>query len=68
MKRKHAFLAGLILLLFGVVETQAGNRSGIVTAQFLKLPTSARATAIGNAQVALAEGPISLAYNPAGVL
>ena len=26
------------------------------------------ATAIGNAQVALAEGPISLSYNPAGVL
>jgi hypothetical protein len=51
-----------------VADTHAGNRSGIVTAQFLKLPTSARATAIGNAQVALAEGPISLSYNPAGVL
>jgi hypothetical protein len=46
----------------------AGNRSGTVSAQFLKLPVNARATAMGNAQVALAEGASSIAYNPAGVL
>lgn len=49
-------------------EALAGNRSGIVTAQFLKMPLSARAVAMGNAQVALAEGAISMAYNPAGIL
>jgi hypothetical protein len=62
-------LPGILgLLLLGASLTHAGNRSGIVTAQFLKLPTSARATAIGNAQVSLAQGAISMAYNPAGIL
>lgn len=46
----------------------AGNRSGTVSAQFLKMPVNARATAMGNAQVSLAEGASSIAYNPAGVL
>jgi len=67
-KRRILLIGNLIVFLIGVSAAEAGNRSGIVTAQFLKLPTSARATAIGNAQVALAEGAISLAYNPAGVL
>ena len=34
----------------------AGNRSGTVTGQFLKLSTSARAIAMGGAQVGVAEG------------
>lgn len=60
---------GILCLLLACVSTSdAGNRSGSVTAQFLKLPVSARGAAMGNAQVALADGPISLAYNPAGVL
>jgi hypothetical protein len=46
----------------------AGNRSGTVTAQFLKLPVNARVAAMGNAQVALAEGATSMGYNPAGIL
>lgn len=46
----------------------AGNRSGTVTAQFLKLPVNARTSAMGNAQVSLAEGASSIAYNPAGML
>lgn len=46
----------------------AGNRSGTVTSQFLKLPVSARATAMGSAQVSLASGANSIGYNPAGVL
>ena len=46
----------------------AGNRSGTVTAQFLKIPVNARATAMGSATVALAEGALSIAYNPAGTL
>jgi len=65
---QRTLLIGLALLLIGTSATDAGNRSGIVTAQFLKLPTDARATAIGNAQVALAEGAMSIAQNPAGML
>lgn len=47
---------------------EAGNRSGTVTAQFLKMPIDARVSAMGNAQVAVASGAISMAYNPAGIL
>ncbi len=56
--------------VFMLVLTTAlgGNRSGTVSGQFLKLPVSARAAAMGNALVSLAEGPASLAYNPAGML
>lgn len=66
--RHLVILALSLLLLLPWQAGVAGNRSGIVTAQFLKLPTSARATAMGNAQVALAEGAGSIAYNPAGIL
>jgi len=46
----------------------AGNRSGTVSGQFLKLPLSARAVGMGGAQVALAEGVASIGFNPAGML
>lgn len=46
----------------------AGNRSGSVSGQFLKIPTSARGAAMGSALVSLAEGAGSIAYNPAGML
>ncbi len=55
-------------MIFAVCGTRAGNRSGTVSGEFLKLPVNARVTAIGNAQVALAEGASSIAYNPAGIL
>lgn len=51
-----------------VMKGYGGNRSGAVSGQFLKLPFNARAAGIGNAQVALAEGALSMASNPAGVL
>ncbi len=57
----------LVLLLMSVAG-EAGNRSGTVTAQFLKLPLSARAVAMGGAQVAVAEGATSIGYNPSGML
>jgi hypothetical protein len=62
------FVATLIGIAVLSADAHAGNRSGIVTAQFLKLPVNARATAMGNAQVAIAEGASSIAYNPAGTL
>lgn len=49
-------------------ELYAGNRSGVVTAQFLKLPINARATAMGNVQSPLAEGALSIPFNSAGIL
>ena len=58
----------LLLLLATTLSAVAGNRSGSVTGQFLKLPVDARAVAMGNAQVALAEGVVSMGYNPAGIL
>ncbi|MGA9117105.1 MAG: PorV/PorQ family protein, partial [Bacteroidota bacterium] len=56
------------LLLGLAAPAEAGNRSGTVTGQFLKLPTNARAAAMGNANVALAEGAGAMGYNPAGIL
>lgn len=61
-----AAVAGLLAGLTGPAE--AGNRSGTVTGQFLKLSTSARAVAMGGAQVAVASGVNAMAYNPAGIL
>lgn len=66
MKRVYAIAAIVAVSLLH--SAQAGNRSGTVTAQFLKMPINARAAAMGNAQVALALGASSIAYNPAGML
>ncbi len=46
----------------------AGNRSGTVAEQFLKIPTDARVVGMGGANVAIAEGVSSLTYNPSGLL
>lgn len=64
----RASIAMIVCMILAVSGVRAGNRSGTVSGEFLKLPVNARVTAIGNAQVALAEGASSIAYNPAGVL
>jgi len=56
-----------MLLLSGSV-IYAGNRSGTVSGQFLKLPLSARAVGMVGDQVAVAEGVSSIGFNPAGML
>jgi hypothetical protein len=66
MKRLRVWVAALTVCL--VTTADAGNRSGTVTAQFLKLPVDARSTAMGNAFVSLANGATSIGYNPAGIL
>lgn len=63
----RTLLAAAALLLISA-HAFAGNRAGTVTGQFLKIPVNARATAMGNAQVALAEGAGSIPSNPAGTL
>lgn len=71
MRKRRLFLRVVALTcLIGVLlcNSEAGNRSGVVSGVFLKLPVNARAAGMGNAQVALAEGALSMAYNPAGTL
>ena len=59
----------LLLMVLGFASTgRAGDRSGTVSELFLKIGTSARAISMGGAQVALAEGVSSIAYNPAGIM
>lgn len=71
MKKDFLFriIPALILLLaLSVSFMTAGNRSGVVSEQFLKIPVSARAVGIGGAQVAVAEGVSSIGFNPAGMM
>jgi hypothetical protein len=71
MKSDRMFRRGslAVLMCSAILWTaEAGNRAGAVSGQFLKLPTHARAAAMGNTQVALAEGAISISTNPAGTL
>ena len=57
--------AGLLLL---VVPSEAGNRSGTVSGQFLKLPLDARSVGMGGAEVAIAQGVSAIGFNPAGMM
>jgi hypothetical protein len=74
MKRvgKISILTGLsmlLALLLGLRTTSwAGDRSGTVSEEFLKLPLSARAVGMGGADVAVAFGATSLGYNAAGIM
>ncbi len=69
-KQRRGLQLVALTCLVGVFacDAEAGNRSGVVTGLFLKLPVDARAAGMGNAQVALAEGALSIANNPAGTL
>ena len=65
----------IILLLFFKVDTKAqlfptlgGQRAGISTAQFLKIGVGGRATAMGDAFIAVANDVSSLYWNPAGLV
>ena len=64
----------IIFLLTGIFETSAqlfpvlgGQRAGISTAQFLKIGVGGRASALGDAFVALANDASALYWNPAGL-
>jgi len=58
----------MVIFFLASVDVQAGNRSGTVSGQFLKIGLSARAVGMGGAQVAVADGAQSMGYNPAGIL
>jgi type IX secretion system protein PorV len=71
MNRMKPFSSASILILLFLVALpalHAGERSGTVSELFLKIGTSARAIGMGGAQVAVAEGVSSMAYNPAGIM
>lgn len=68
---KNTLKTYLTLVLLVVICSSVGlggNRSGTVSGQFLKIPLSARAVAMGGAQVATAEGVASIGFNPAGMM
>ncbi len=67
----------IILLLFTIVKietnaqlfpTLGGQRVGISTAEFLKIGVGGRASALGDAFVALANDASALYWNPAGLV
>jgi hypothetical protein len=62
------FIIVFLMLLLVFSLSNAGNRSGTSSAQFLKISTSARGVGVGGAQVAIIDGVSSIAYNPAGML
>ena len=70
----HKFIILSIVLLFSFSETNAqlfpvlgGQRAGISTAQFLKIGVGGRASAMGDAFVAIADDASALYWNPAGL-
>lgn len=73
MKRNLTILLTIVLIystqtfaqLFTVL---GGQRAGISTAQFLKIGVGGRATAMGDAFVALANDASALYWNPAGIV
>ena len=68
MNRIVRGLIAVALVVVAPLPGLAGDRSGTVSEQFLKIPVSARAVGMGGAEVAIAEGVSSIAYNPAGIL
>jgi hypothetical protein len=58
----------VLVFLFLSINSFAGNRSGTVAEQFLKIPTDARIVGLGGSFAAVAEGVSSLAQNPGGLM
>jgi len=70
---KRLLIILIIFIAFPNVKAQlfptlGGQRAGISTAQFLKIGVGGRATALGDAFVAIANDASSLYWNPAGLV
>ncbi len=64
---KRLSILGILWILWGPMGSAwAFTKVGTTVATFLKLGTDARAMAMGNAYVAVATGPESFYWNPAG--
>jgi len=57
----------LILFLFVAGNSAELTKVGATSANFLQLALGARASALGGAYVAIAEGPYAIYWNPAGI-
>jgi hypothetical protein len=71
--KKYYCVIIIFLLMSGSGSAQlfpvlGGQRTGISTAQFLKIGVSARAVALGEAFVALSDDASALYWNPAGLV
>lgn len=69
---KYLFTLLIVVLTFSEIKPQlfpvlGGQRAGISTAQFLKIGVGGRATAMGDAFVAIANDVSALYWNPAGL-
>src|SRR4030067_1016458 len=64
----------LLMLFYGsgsyaqLFRTLGGQRAGISTAQFLKIGVGGRASALGDAFVAISNDASALYWNPAGLV
>lgn len=70
---KSILVLGFSIVILGEARAQlipvlGGQRSGTAAAQFLKIGVGARATAMGEAFVAVANDASSLYWNPAGIV
>ena len=73
MKRQLTILSLILILIPFTTNAQlfpvlGGQRAGISTAQFLKIGVGGRASALGDAFVAVANDASALYWNPAGLV
>lgn len=67
MTTRLFLLALAVVAPFVALPAHAQDQAGTKAAAFLLLGTDARGTALGSAQVASADGPAALHWNPAGI-
>jgi hypothetical protein len=68
MTRCFRILWTVLVLLATVAGALAGDRSGIVSGNFLKIPVNARIVGMGGSSVALIDNVSCLAYNASGMV
>ncbi len=68
MTRSLRICAVMLMVLVAASPGQAGDRSGIVSGNFLKIPVNARIVGMGGTSVALIDNASCLAYNPSGMV
>src|SRR5512140_3132212 len=68
MSRSVRLCSVVITVLAAISLARAGDRSGIVSGNFLKIPVNARIVGMGGTSVALIDNASCLAYNPSGMV
>lgn len=67
MKANRKIAASIIALILAGSMAHAGSGNGTSSVNFLNIGVSARSAATGGAFSAIADGPVSAFYNPAGL-